>query len=72
MAPNGANQRFFIARQPFYILFKKRRVMTHITRIIRPESRGPQGAIGGLLIVVYVFRVSVKLWNRIILCFTLP
>ena len=48
-ALNSADQCFFRAHHPFYVLFKKKESKDLIFRIIRPESRGPQGALGGLI-----------------------
>ena len=52
MAPNGADQCFFGAHHPFYVLFKKKEKKAPSVRPsvrIRPESRGPQGALGSLI-----------------------
>ena len=45
-APNGADQCFFKAHHPFDVLFKKRQKCLRRPDLIRPESRGPQGALG--------------------------
>ena len=51
MVPTSANPQMEHLLAP-NVLLKKRRLKTF--RIIRPESRGPQGALGGLIYCMYL------------------